>query len=347
MSHSSSYSFPSDLAKVIAIVGVVLIHTTDDFIFSKAFPQGTTFWILTFLNSLSRVAVPLFLMVSGYLLLDTARQMYNPVFLKRRLNRIIIPFVTWLTIYFVHLALISPDMSWETVLYSLLGLRVDHYYFLAIIIGLYFFGPVFYAFFKHTGRKTQLFYLVSGFVLSTLILFLNKVFPPVEVNWYRNIFTVFIPYIPYFGVGTYLRDVRLPKIAPVVLIPVMLICASIGTLLFMTDWRLYARDYLSPHIIIMSLSAFVLLFNRDGLVRNIKNQQFISLIRHLSPTVFGIYLLHLLIQHYVNKFWWVNPETVTSPLLLWILLKAVIIFFLSYLIVFIGRKIPGVRLIFG
>lgn len=101
-SSSSSFSRSSKLLwleaiRLIAIVQVIVIHVTAQTYFIGASIDSLDGWLLVVLNSTSRLCVPLFFMVSGYLLLT--RQEPVKRFFSRRFKRILIPLFTWSLFY--------------------------------------------------------------------------------------------------------------------------------------------------------------------------------------------------------------------------------------------------------
>ena len=94
-----------DILRVLASYLVIQVHTGEFYYIS---PTGTVlsgenpFWVGV-LNSICRTAVPLFVMISGFLLLPIKEEM-TPFF-KKRFTRVAIPFVIWCVLYAVYGAL--------------------------------------------------------------------------------------------------------------------------------------------------------------------------------------------------------------------------------------------------
>lgn len=89
-----------DVLRIISILAVVLIHASTRTLEASGFALQKIPFTL-FLNQISRFAVPLFFMISGFGL----QLNHNPsegywVYLKKRLNRIFVPFVFWSAIYY-------------------------------------------------------------------------------------------------------------------------------------------------------------------------------------------------------------------------------------------------------
>jgi len=86
-----------DWLKTIAILAVLLLHCSSkylmpDFVFQPNWYCGV------FFESLSRFGVPLFIMVSGFLILRKDQPISS---VPRRIKRVLIPFIFWLVVYVI------------------------------------------------------------------------------------------------------------------------------------------------------------------------------------------------------------------------------------------------------
>lgn len=89
-----------DAIRAIAILSVLLIHTTTRTLEAAKFEIASYPWTL-FLNQFVRFAVPLFFIISGLVLeLSFKENMSYFSFLKRRFSRIFIPYVLWSLFYY-------------------------------------------------------------------------------------------------------------------------------------------------------------------------------------------------------------------------------------------------------
>jgi surface polysaccharide O-acyltransferase-like enzyme len=89
-----------DYLRVISILAVVLIHTTTRTLETVGYDLNG-FPMTLFLNQIARFAVPLFILISGFVLEIS----YNPKenyfsFIKRRFSKIFIPYIFWSAIYY-------------------------------------------------------------------------------------------------------------------------------------------------------------------------------------------------------------------------------------------------------
>lgn len=152
-----------EVARAVAIFFVVMIHPIDR-LADEANPD--TVAISTFV----RFAVPLFFIVSGYLIgwkyqdrkepFDTSR------FLRSKVHRIAIPFFAWNAIYI--LLLMGPDvgalLSWNVLWSFTTG--IIHLYYLSVLLQLFVIYALFFP--RKGSSRAQTIFLVVAVVLTLM-----------------------------------------------------------------------------------------------------------------------------------------------------------------------------------
>ena len=73
-----------DFLRVIASIAVVWLHVSSTVVIKNPDVHGLTWWVGSFANAFSRWCVPLFVMVSGALLLSESSNDAVSVFYKKR-----------------------------------------------------------------------------------------------------------------------------------------------------------------------------------------------------------------------------------------------------------------------
>jgi surface polysaccharide O-acyltransferase-like enzyme len=90
-----------DLIRTISILAVMVIHTTTRTLEAAKY-NLVGFPISIFLNQIGRFAVPIFFLISGFVLEFSWDESLNYFqFIKKRLSKIFIPFVFWSAIYYL------------------------------------------------------------------------------------------------------------------------------------------------------------------------------------------------------------------------------------------------------
>ncbi|MEU8132519.1 acyltransferase [Streptodolium elevatio] len=201
--------------RVIAIVAVVAIHTTGMTMTDEGLRGSAVWWTAAIVNVGSTWAVPVFVMISGALLLGPAREGEDAVgFYRRRLARIAVPLVFWHAFYIGFKMWVKdyrPAVE-KVVGDMLLARTYTALYFFWLILGLYLLVPVLRVFLAHASARDR--YLVTGIALAFGL--------GVQItNAYINVRqlgapalrltapTYFLPYVGYFMLGYVLRDVVL------------------------------------------------------------------------------------------------------------------------------------------
>ena len=126
-----------DLVRVVGAFLVVVAHIS--------YQGSGSVLISSYYFVLSRVAVPLFFMVSGYLLLRK-EEPYGDFFRKRAL-KVFVPFLIWSVIYLLWKREgfdlpFSLKLVASYILKIVRGPRENHLWFFYALIGLYLFTPI-------------------------------------------------------------------------------------------------------------------------------------------------------------------------------------------------------------
>lgn len=344
-----TYIPAADLIRTIAILGAVGIHIIVPIYSRFDFVGGTTWWITDVWNAFSRISIPLFIMLSGYLLLDKQESYLSAR--NRILGRIIAPLLIWFTIYTIWNGGYPTldNLKLFPMLLSLVTSSVFHLYFLVILAGLYVCKPI-----------LQKYYLrplyVPFFLIVGMLFILGQYFFPGAL--FTNMFTIWIPYTGYFLAGRILGKIHVPQKAYGLLILLLAAGMAITSALSLVSAQQlhagnshlyppgvlspYFDHYVSPNVIFMSLCAFVLLFNTH--IRGKYVQQFIKTVAQNS---FGIYLIHSLLIDFIDKPLHLANDFVHIPLLIYLVGKFIVVFLLSYIITSCARRLRYVRVAFG
>jgi surface polysaccharide O-acyltransferase-like enzyme len=302
-------------------------------------------WAQNFYYTVSRIGVPLFFLISGYLLLSKQEDLWT--FFRKRAARIIIPFLVWSIIYDVinSQAFAEIGITFEGILKMFIrilrGPRSGHLWFFYSLIGLYLITPILRVFISR-ARKSEILYYIALWFLAMPILFIVEEFTPI-----KNGFEIYYTggYVGYFLLGYYLG--RLETKPP-------LLWSALG--LFMTgiifsfavfhydlppqNNEMVFRSYPSLNIILMSLGAFILI-KAAGEKISAPLARFSS---GVSKASFGIYLIHPLVFMCMTLGWnALGFQTAAGNSIFIIPLAASVNFLLSWLIVFLISKIPILR----
>ena len=121
-----------DGMRVAAVVAVIGVHASGIGVMRYGRLDPLHWWSVNAVDSLCRWAVPIFIMLSGALLLDPARDEPAPTFYRKRMARVGIPLLVWAWFYFFWTwAFYGERVDRTFVIRALLdGLTYNHLYFL-------------------------------------------------------------------------------------------------------------------------------------------------------------------------------------------------------------------------
>lgn len=274
-----------DTIRVCGLLAVILIHVCG---FGRRPPlleDPSGWWICNTLSSLSQWAVPVFVMLSGALLLNPDRTETPLAFGRKRFFRVGVPLLFWCYFY---LAWSNPqgmtEQSWE---FLRQGRPYYHLYFLFIVAGLYLLTPPLRAMIRFLGDRERWWLGVAALILAGLTALWR---PEAEE---RTAWTLFMPYLGYYILGFSLRRRTGDPLSPVLGLMAWLLAAAY---LVFGEWikaadveptrslRFVIQGHFAPTVILESLGVFVCL--REWIRRES------SWVHFLANLSLGIYLIH-------------------------------------------------------
>ncbi|WP_459537868.1 acyltransferase [Methanobrevibacter sp.] len=187
--------FYFDAIRAFAILFVLLIHVSKWFV-PKEVPHSLYWVFSSSLASLGNMGVPLFLMISGALLLNRKYDLKS--FFKKRFTRIFIPFIFWIiiiAIFKIRYLNYDPTLDGITQIVFFKGFV----WFVWTIIGLYMFAPIINSFIREHSFKGVEYFLAIW--LITMIMETIGIYPVknIELRYFSG-------FLGYFVLGWYLSN---------------------------------------------------------------------------------------------------------------------------------------------
>ena len=187
-----------DVIRCVAMIMVIGVHCIDPFYISptmRAIPEYTH-WAAIY-GSLLRPSVPLFVMMTGLLLLPVKKQPLGK-FYKKRIYRVLFPFLIWSVLYSMFpwvtgvLGLpkeiigdffcYTQGQESQSLIDSLKDVAMipfnfshkeNHLWYIYLLIGLYLYMPFFSAWIENADRKTKRAFLLI-WIISLFIPYLKE-----------------------------------------------------------------------------------------------------------------------------------------------------------------------------
>lgn len=283
---SSQHIFFIHLARALACIAVVAIHCVSVLPISIAQGLTASWWSLNIVISASIWAVPLFVMVSGALLLDKQESII--VFYRKRVEKIGVVAAIWIPFYFIFYHFYRGDsLTVFGIIQKVLHSTFDHLYFLILILELYFITP----FLRVLLRK----------ISTESFLFLIALFLFIGIFWTRSSFvlTMFVPYLGVYLGGSFLMKhgstkLQLKWLALGIVTTILGIIMG-NLVLTMRMGERYQQDmflyyHLGVQVIILTSLVFLLL--KQSTVESYLSKELQKKITQISNASLGIYILH-------------------------------------------------------
>lgn len=331
-----------DMLRIIAAITVIITHVTAGFVMSSP-PDSLSFTIANLFDSLSRIGVPVFTMISGALMLNENKKLGIKDMLVYAL-RIWGLLLFWSVLYSLYYNVILPIIlsqkisSIGTVLTAIMDGHY-HLWFLFMIVGLYIMTPILRLFVKKENKKYIVYLLFVSVLIKAIVPFVNFFCNQfiVEGNYllnYVNKFDlpIFNEYLTYYILGWYLSTFK-PEKKKRTLLYALGCIGFLSTFLcsqFFTTETLNAYDifYSNAIINVFCYSVAVFVFgNHHFNFKNIKHQK---VVLTLSNLTFGVYIVHIAVLTTVD---WFTNHLGFHPL------RLIINFILTTIISFVGTYI--------
>jgi surface polysaccharide O-acyltransferase-like enzyme len=360
-----------DYLRIVGTIAVVVGHVSDMVLYYHE-PLKLDWWVCNLWDASTRWAVPIYIMLSGALLLDPARDEPAGNFYRKRLTRIGVPLVFW-SAFFMWFSVwytgwTTPRQAWINLL---VGQPYMHMHFIFRIAGLYAFTPMIRVFLRHVSRPMLIGTVALMLALSSADTVANNF-----TNTELSAFARFVPFAGYYLLGYMLRDgVRQRRTVIwcwVGFIGSIVVLAGGTAMLaqkFVIDagktqvWGppsvvMLLYDFLSPVRVVMAICAWVVLVQlfRDPWPHSQRGQR---IVRAWANTTLGLYLIHpvfremwylglqmgghehghRLLSHGIDATWptvWIGVPLVATLVYLPSLLATVILMRIPYV-----RRITG------
>jgi surface polysaccharide O-acyltransferase-like enzyme len=326
--------------RLVALYAVIVLHCTSLLLMQYGKISMSDWLVSDFLNATVRFAVPVFVMITGALLLHREYEIGS--FLKKRLVRVVVPFLFWSLVY-IGYSLYNEEITftadvWANIKIVLHLLKTGssyHLWYVYMLIGLYFFIPVIGKFVRHASEKEILYFLVIWFAVMLITQpYLLRFNPSVDMHYFAG-------FVGYLVLGHYLAfkdfNIKHLRLWMILLFLFSIALITIGSRWVMTDHRWPSTMFfepVSPPVVILAASVF-LIFKLSAP----KLSPVIIRIRDFAGGFnYGIYLAHALVLYFLEDPFGISYKLCTP--IIAIPLTALICFIVTLPLVWVINKIP-------
>ena len=276
--------------------------------------EANRFWVAFYDGGLARTCVPLFMIVSAFLLVPMKSGVTMSQFYKRRFLRILPPMIIFMLLYAI-LPVLWGEMTFDDTLRILPTLpfnfpeNAGHLWFMYPLISLYLIIPIVSPWLEHASAKDERIF-IGIFVVSTFIPWLHLFVAPElwgECFWNRYSMLWYCSgYLGYLVVAHYIRfhlnwnrNKRLT---------IGTVCFVIGAVF--TAWSFWWKgeplnpiatpelewswEFCTPNVLLATFGAFLLFSCIGSKVDGTPSEHYKApLVTEIAKLSYGMYLMHI------------------------------------------------------
>ena len=343
--------FYYDVLRAIAIIGIVFCHASIAFVLMGV--NSPTFYISAFFDCFRDFSIPIFVMLSGALLINRKDSLGD--FFKKRLSRLFIPFLFWVAIYICYSAVYikhSFDISNAIdIFFGTSGTLGVAFWFIWMIIIIYCGIFIINKCIEYGSEKRENFEKIFIGILTALsVIYIAcshfGLFSP-----YSPRLLYFMSFITYIIIGYFISHYDLvgSRIGTnkMILMTLIVSCALYGYYIFgfvvpnsIQAGHFVYKGYFNLLILVLSVNIFVLFkyLSKTRFFIDIEGKFLGKAFITVSKYSFGIYLCHYMILHILknNLIGFYHNQ---NPIV-WIPLLVILTVLISLAILGILNKIP-------
>lgn len=322
-----------DAIRIFATILVVILHGIGLFIYS--YNDTANWWVLNIIDSFTRIAVPLFLCLSGALLLRQEKQESITVFYKKRMNKLLLPLLVWSIFYYLFslkfdFHSINPGVFAHSFLQGTIYYHLPFVYYL---LGIYLVMPLMRVFIR-SAKKYEIELFLAIWFFSQIIQFGFSFF---GVALFGKLFQI-VGLIGYPIMGYYISTYRNKSKRLIVFLLSMWFFTAIITYYLSSLTRTLNEtfyQYEAPNVIIMSFVVFSWFTNFDWTKLIESSKRFEKFFTRTSDLSLSIYFIHPALLAVFFKFSQnILPDFFSNPIL-FLLIIPILVFVVSWVIAYL------------
>jgi surface polysaccharide O-acyltransferase-like enzyme len=344
-----------DVTRTVAIVGVILLHAANEAIAPQIMNQAEIYrwWAVNIYQTLGRTGVPLFVMLTGALLLQPSKNEPLSTFFKKRWARIGLPFLFWGAIYFAW-DYFADNVS-LTSSFIAQGIMSGPYYqfwYLYMLLGLYLFTPILRVVVTHIDRYTFKYFLAVWFIAAVL-----APIPGLFGAYHIDSNLLAVPgWVGYFLLGVFLLPVKIKRSTVLLLLTIGLVLTAVGTYAIAATVggpkTYFFQDYFSPTTLLTCVMLFLFLSNQktdEELTQSAPIKKPNWLIRQISKSTLAIFLFHVIVLETLQRgyLWGFTITGNTLNSIVEVPLITMVTLFICLAIILPLQKIPVIKRLIG
>ncbi len=326
-----------DFLRSFAIIMVLVLHSISSFISNPQIYGQPSWYIYLVLNAFTRTGVPLFLMISGYLLLSSDKSRSLRAFYKKSLFRIVIPLLFWNVVYYLYQCGmgVHEAFNFKELYEAIFETGTEyHLWYLYTLAGIYLTVPFLKIIVDNCSVKKLSVLMLIMLLFTTIRPFINSLTP----LYFELLDTLFNGYLGCFFMGYVFGKCRVHKRNVIWYILFGVACLILSC---------YYNNKSSSSESIKLVFNYGYSFVHYGLAVSIftvsrfifENRTFLSgIVEFVSKHSFGVYLIHVMVNDLIFRYIMIDAAPILSSVYIF-----VISFSVSLLVSFILGKIKFIR----
>lgn len=292
-----------DVLRIMATIAVVMIHVTG-MRWLQIDIYSIDWDVYNVCRAISRWAVPMFVLISGSLFLNSKTLNVKKIYGKN-LVRILVSFIFWYIIF----AIFQTRGYISEVLQHPLH-YIGHLWFLILIGALYVLLPLIRKIYEGGGKKALLLFIILAFLfpscLETIPFLLGvDVIQPQEM-FYLKIVQKVLGWISYFMLGGYLGNLEVSGKKSLCLIPLFILLVLSSILVYkwyvLTNGHMVDEFYDNISITVLFEVICLFLIIKGIVPKTLRSKFSSEHIIVISGLTFGVYLTHMLFLPVITSF---------------------------------------------
>jgi surface polysaccharide O-acyltransferase-like enzyme len=348
-----------DLVRTVAIIAVIFLHATADL----TIPGMDQFEIIRWTTndvyqSIGRICIPLFVMLSGALLLQPEKHDTLSSFFKKRWARIGLPWIFWGATYFAwDFLVINKPFTSDAVVQGILTGPYYNFWYLYMLLGLYILTPFLRIMLPKITHAALKRYLVMWFIFAAVIPFIvilagSGSFSADVANVIWVIYLLF-GLTGYFVLGTFLAKVKIRRLLLSILAVIGLALSAVSIYIIQSpiggnrDFFAFTV-YFGPWTILTSVAIFLLLNTIKTPTQPSGLSAGRKFVKVISQNTLPLALFHLMVLESLQRGYFgfaINGNTINT--IIGVPLITAMTLFISLGIILLLKKIPCLDRLIG
>jgi surface polysaccharide O-acyltransferase-like enzyme len=348
-----------DLIRTVAMFAVLMLHAvvyaSNDVLIHNGL-EVYRGWVVNGYLCFSRMGVPLFIMLTGALLLAPSKKDEDlGVFFKKRFSRIGLPFLFWGVIYFLWVIYIEKQaVTQEFIIRGILSGPYVTFWYLYMLVGLYLITPMLRVMVANFTDK-HFKYFIALWLVGTMSTVFIRGISDGQYAIDGNVFLIPLC-LGYFVMGAYLVKVHIRRQTLAALTVLGLTLTAVATYFtakISSGNMFFFQGYDSPTIILAAVSLFMLLNSYikppQSTLQTGRPSWKQRILRVISENSLAIYLAHMIAMAFIKNGllfgFTIHGRSVDA--IIGVPLIAILTLLLSLLVIIPLKKIPGLRKLIG